>query len=116
MAVAAEELIRLSNLAVSAALDPGRWQVFLDTLSCSLGTRVCTQLIGYDDLTKATPLTFSSGYDPYILELYDEHYADKNPFAANFDPQAGLQKRTILISRKIKHRDCQSGVLDRLCI
>jgi DNA-binding CsgD family transcriptional regulator len=84
LAVAAEELIRLSNLAVSAALDPGRWQVFLDTLSCSLGTRVCTQLIGYDDLTKATPLTFSSGYDPYILELYDEHYADKNPFAANF--------------------------------
>lgn len=58
--------------------------MFLDALSGSLGTRVCTQLIGYDDLTKATPLTFSSGYDPYILQLYEEHYADKNPFAANF--------------------------------
>ncbi len=84
LAVRAEDLLRLSNLAVSAALDPGRWQVFLDTLSRSVGTRVCTQLIGYDDLTKATPLTFTSGYDPRILQLYDEHYADKNPFAANF--------------------------------
>jgi DNA-binding CsgD family transcriptional regulator len=84
LAVSAEELRRLSNLAVSAALDPERWQVLLDALSHSIGTRVCTQLIGYDDLTKATPLTFTSGYDPHILTLYEEHYADKNPFAARF--------------------------------
>jgi DNA-binding CsgD family transcriptional regulator len=82
--VAAENFIRLSNLAVAAAMDPGRWQVFLDEFGQVLGTRVCTQLIGYDRLTKAAPLTFSSGYDPEILRLYESHYSDKNPFAVNF--------------------------------
>ncbi|MCK7611684.1 helix-turn-helix transcriptional regulator [Roseibium sediminicola] len=84
MVVAAEKYIHLTNLAVSAALDPDRWQVFLDELGQALGTRVCTQLIGYDQLTRAAPLAYSSGYDPDILELYEKHYADKNPFAANF--------------------------------
>lgn len=84
MVVAAEKYIHLTNLAVSAAMDPSRWQVFLDELSGVLGTRVCTQLIGYDQLTRAAPLTFSSGYDPDLLALYHGHYADKNPFAENF--------------------------------
>ncbi|GAB4529037.1 MAG: helix-turn-helix transcriptional regulator [Roseibium sp.] len=84
MVVAAEKFRHLSNLAVAAAVDPGRWREFLDEFGQALGTRVCTQLMGYDQLTKAAPLTFSSGYDPEILRLYDSHYADKNPFAANF--------------------------------
>jgi len=84
MVVAAEKYIHLSNLAVASALDPSRWQVFLDELGGVLGTRVCTQLIGYDQLTRSAPLAFSSGYDPDILELYVSHYADKNPFAENF--------------------------------
>lgn len=84
MVVAAEKFIHLSNLAVASALDPGRWQPFLDDLGQILGTRVCTQLIGYDQLTRAAPLAYASGYDPRILALYESHYADKNPFAANF--------------------------------
>ena len=84
MTVAAQKYMHLSNLAVSAALDPDKWQVFLDELGQVLGTRVCTQLIGYDQLTRAAPLAYSSGYDPRILDLYESHYADKNPFAANF--------------------------------
>jgi len=82
--VAAEKYIQLTNLAVSAALDPARWQDFLDELGQALGTRVCTQLMGYDKLTRAAPLAYSSGYDPHVLELYERHYADKNPFAENF--------------------------------
>ncbi|MCV0428364.1 MAG: helix-turn-helix transcriptional regulator [Roseibium sp.] len=74
----------MTNLAVAAALDPGRWQNFLDELGQVLGTRICTQLIGYDQLTNAAPLAYSSGYDPAILHLYETLYADKNPFAANF--------------------------------
>jgi DNA-binding CsgD family transcriptional regulator len=41
-------------------------------------------LIGYDQLTGAAPLAFSSGYDPDIVKLYESNYADKNPYAANF--------------------------------
>jgi len=82
--VAAEKYIHLTNLAVSSALDPDRWQLFLDELGQALGTRICTQLIGYDELSKAAPLAYSSGYDPQILDLYESHYADRNPFAANF--------------------------------
>jgi DNA-binding CsgD family transcriptional regulator len=82
--ISAEKQIMLSSLAVAAAMDPGQWQPFLDEMGQILGTRVCTQLIGYDQLTKAAPLAYSSGYDPEILHLYETHYADKNPFAANF--------------------------------
>lgn len=84
MVVSAEKFIHLTNLAVSAALEPDQWQVFLDELGQSLGTRVCTQLIGYDQLSAAAPLAYSSGYDPHLLALYEREYADKNPFAANF--------------------------------
>ena len=84
MVVAAEKYIHLTNLAVASAMDPGKWQHFLDELGQVLGTRICTQLIGYDQLTKAAPLAYSSGYDPEILKLYETLYADKNPFAANF--------------------------------
>ncbi|MES0808069.1 helix-turn-helix transcriptional regulator [Roseibium sp. SCPC15] len=84
MVVAAEKYIHLTNLAVAAAMDPAKWQRFLDELGRVLGTHICTQLIGYDQLTKAAPLAYSSGYDPAILQLYETHYADKNPFAANF--------------------------------
>lgn len=84
MAVSAEKYLHLSNLAVSAAMDPEQWQLFLDEMGQALGTQVCTQLIGYDKLTSTAPLAFASGYDPQILELYWTHYADKNPFAANF--------------------------------
>jgi DNA-binding CsgD family transcriptional regulator len=82
--VDAQKYVHLSSLAVSAALDPIQWQVFLDEVGQVLGTRVCTQLIGYDQLSRAAPLAVSSGYDPRILELYESHYADKNPFAENF--------------------------------
>ena len=74
---------------MAAAMDPSRWQVFLDAMSGSLRTRVCTQLIGYDQATNAAPLAYASGYDPSILQLYEEHFADKNPFAANF-PNCGV--------------------------
>ncbi|WP_422375585.1 helix-turn-helix transcriptional regulator [Roseibium sp.] len=84
MTVEAEKYIHLTNLAVAAALQPDRWQMFLDELGQVLGTQVCTQLIGYDEQTKVAPLAYSSGYDPAILEIYETHYADKNPFAANF--------------------------------
>ncbi|MFC6655783.1 hypothetical protein ACFQEX_09795 [Roseibium salinum] len=84
MVIAVDKYIELSNLAVAAAVDPGRWQHFLDEMGQALGTRVFTQLIGYDGLTKAAPLTSSSGYDPDILHLYETHFADKNPYAANF--------------------------------
>ncbi|WP_306143171.1 helix-turn-helix transcriptional regulator [Roseibium sp. MMSF_3412] len=74
---------------MSAAMDPSQWQVFLDAMSGTLRTRVCTQLIGYDQMTKAAPLAYASGYDPAILQLYEQHFADKNPFAANF-PKCGI--------------------------
>ncbi|WP_103222317.1 helix-turn-helix transcriptional regulator [Roseibium marinum] len=65
-------------------MDPDCWQQLLDEMGQAIGTHVCTQLIGYDQLTKAAPLAYTSGYDPDLLKLYEAHYADKNPFAANF--------------------------------
>ncbi len=83
--VAAEDVLSLSNLAVAAAMKPELWQDFLDELGQATGTRVCVQLIGFDAFTHAAPLAFSSGYDPEILRLYETQYADRNPFAENFD-------------------------------
>lgn len=84
MVISADKQIQLSSLAAAAAMDPGQWQPFLDEMGQVLGTRVCTQLIGYDQLTKAAPLAYASGWMPEILDTYAEHYADKNPYAANF--------------------------------
>ncbi|WP_298958214.1 helix-turn-helix transcriptional regulator [uncultured Roseibium sp.] len=84
MVISAEKFLHLSNLAVAAAMDPVCWQSFLDELGTVQGTRICTQLIGFDQLTKVAPLAFASGYDPGILELYEAHYSDKNPYAAHF--------------------------------
>ncbi|MET1414672.1 helix-turn-helix transcriptional regulator [Roseibium sp. HPY-6] len=84
MVVRAEKLVELSNLAAAASVDPSQWQVFLDAMGRAQGTQVCTQLIGYDELSKAAPLAYASGYDPEILHLYETHYADRNPYAANF--------------------------------
>ncbi|WP_299812068.1 helix-turn-helix transcriptional regulator [uncultured Roseibium sp.] len=85
MGVAAEKYFHLSNIAVAAAMDPDCWQQLLDEMGQAIGTRVCTQLIGFDQLTKAAPLAYASGYDPEFVKLYETHYADKNPFAANFE-------------------------------
>ncbi|WP_421982283.1 helix-turn-helix transcriptional regulator [Roseibium sp.] len=84
MVVTSKKIIELSNLAMAAAMDPALWEAFLAAMSGALRTRVCTQLIGYDQMTNAAPLACSSGYDPSILTLYEEHFADKNPYAANF--------------------------------
>ncbi|PVB60755.1 response regulator transcription factor [Labrenzia sp. 011] len=84
MHVSAEKYLHLSNLVVAAAMDPDRWQQFLDAMRNAVGTRVCTQIIGYDMLTRSAPLACSSGYDADIVKLYETYYADKNPFAANF--------------------------------
>ncbi len=84
MGLAEEKYIRLSNLAFAAAMDPRIWQLFLDELGMVLGTRVCTQLFGYDEFTHTAPLAYSSGYDPETLRLYERHYVRRNPFAAAF--------------------------------
>ncbi len=86
--IAAEKYNHLSNLAVAAALNPLQWQAFLDDMGQALGTRVCTQLMGFDQLSMSAPLAYSSGYDPDLLQLYETRYADKNPWAAQFGKHA----------------------------
>ncbi|WP_156510640.1 hypothetical protein [Labrenzia sp. OB1] len=84
MSIAAEKYLHLSNLAVAAAMDPAGWQRLIDEMGQAIGTHVCTQLIGFDQLTQAAPLAYVSGYDPDLVKLYETHYSDKNPFAENF--------------------------------
>ncbi|MEP3049602.1 MAG: helix-turn-helix transcriptional regulator [Roseibium sp.] len=85
MAIAVEHFAQLSNLIVSAAMDPKQWQQVVDDLATCLGSQFCTQLIGYDKQSKAAPIAYWSGYDPAIMNLYEHHYADKNPYAAEFE-------------------------------
>ncbi|MDN3718712.1 hypothetical protein QW131_04440 [Roseibium salinum] len=84
MVIAVDKYIELSNLAVAAAVDPGRWQHFLDEMGQALGTRVFTQLIGYDGLTKAAPLTSSSGYDPDIFAPLRNPFCRQEPVCRQF--------------------------------
>ncbi|QDG78355.1 helix-turn-helix transcriptional regulator [Labrenzia sp. PHM005] len=85
MPVTVEQFADVSNDILAAAMEPDRWQQVVDSLGRVLGPQVCTQIMGYDLETSAAPLAYASGYDPEILELYQEHYLDENPYALNFE-------------------------------
>lgn len=85
MPVTTEQYAEVSNLIVSAAMDPSRWQLVVDKLGKVLGTQICTQIMGYDNQSNAAPLAFTSGYDPEILQLYEAEYFFDNPYANQFD-------------------------------
>ncbi|MEP1931183.1 MAG: helix-turn-helix transcriptional regulator [Roseibium sp.] len=85
MVIAVEQFASLSNLTVAAAMDPRGWQHVVDELGKCMGSQFCTQLIGYDRQSKAAPIAYSSGYDPHVMDIYKQNYADKNPYAAGFE-------------------------------
>lgn len=85
MSVTVEQFADVSNHILAAAMEPDRWQQVVDRLGTILGPQVCTQIMGYDLQTSAAPVAFSSGYDPEILDLYQKHYIDTNPYALSFE-------------------------------
>lgn len=85
MSVTIGQFADVSNLILAAAMDPSRWQQVVDALGQVLGTRICTQIMGYDNSSKAAPLAYTSGYDPQILSLYEAEYYFENPYARQFD-------------------------------
>jgi len=85
MPVTVQQYASVSNLILGAAMDPDGWQGVVDTLGTILGPQVCTQIMGYDLQSHAAPLAYASGYDPALLQLYDQHYFSQNPFAESFD-------------------------------
>ena len=63
----------------SAALDHENWHKVVQRLHYETsGTKVF--IIGYDAVTGTDLGQISSGYDPYLLRQYEEHYAHLNPY------------------------------------
>ncbi|MEH2543245.1 MULTISPECIES: helix-turn-helix transcriptional regulator [unclassified Bradyrhizobium] len=73
------ELPRLLDLLYDAALDPERWQAFLDALPSPFGG-ACGVLHSYDVATAATPSFRHFGDDPAFNVSYANHFHSINPY------------------------------------
>ena len=70
---------KLLELLYDAALDPLRWQTFLDALPHSFdGAAGILHL--FDSTTESVSLFASFGHDPAFTASYAAHYAALNPY------------------------------------
>jgi DNA-binding CsgD family transcriptional regulator len=80
------EFPRLLDLLYDAALEPSRWQTFLDALPNSFGNARGV-LHSYNLATNTISLLASFGQDPVFSASYVAHYASVNPY-----PNIGFHK------------------------
>jgi DNA-binding CsgD family transcriptional regulator/PAS domain-containing protein len=73
------ELPRLLDLLYDAALDPERWQAFLDVLPGPFGG-ACGVLHSYDVAAAATPSFRNFGNDPVFNSSYADYFHSINPY------------------------------------
>lgn len=70
---------QLLDLLYDAALDPERWQAFLDALPGPFGG-ACGVLHSYDVATAATPSFHHFGDDPVFISSYANYFHSINPY------------------------------------
>jgi DNA-binding CsgD family transcriptional regulator len=68
----------LLDAVYDAALDPTRWQSFLDLLAETYGGSAL--LYAVDALSQTTPFNLAAGFDEATLARYAQHYLDRNPY------------------------------------
>lgn len=79
----AELVADLSAAIGAAALDPNRWQDFLEAVHGAMGG-VSVHAFGYDTMAKTSlPLRFA-GYDPQLIASYLDYFATMNPWIPGF--------------------------------
>src|SRR5262245_29838432 len=69
----------LIDLLYDAALDPTRWQVFLDALPDTFGNARGV-VHSYNATTDAVPFFAAFGHDPAFSSSYLAHYSNVNPY------------------------------------
>ncbi len=70
---------KLLDLLYDAALDPLRWQTFLDALSQNFGGSTGVLHL-FDAATQSVPSFATFGHDPAYIASYAAHYAGVNPY------------------------------------
>ncbi|MHA6690546.1 helix-turn-helix transcriptional regulator [Devosia sp. A449] len=75
-----EQFADVTSILFAAALDPARWQDFLDRLSTHMGV-VNTHLYGYDFASNLGLDLLHHGYAPEFMQSYHEHYGTLNAWA-----------------------------------
>jgi DNA-binding CsgD family transcriptional regulator len=71
---------RLVDLLYDAALDPTKWQAFLDELPANFGGANGV-FYAFDKRSGISNFNFSFGIDPDFLASYVAYYAQRNPYA-----------------------------------
>ena len=77
------KLNTLTGLAYSAAMDPTKWQVFVDVASQSFN-RLGTHMFGHDSIANVSQSVIWSGYDEEHTENFEQYYATINEWAPGF--------------------------------
>ncbi|HTN60984.1 MAG TPA: helix-turn-helix transcriptional regulator [Devosia sp.] len=78
--LSAEQFADVTSILFAAALDPTRWQDFLDRLSTHLGV-INTHLYGYDVAANLGLQLLYHGYDPDFMRSYTDYYGAMNSWA-----------------------------------
>ena len=76
-------LSELTQLTYAAALDPQKWQLFLERASELCGG-IGVHLFGHDDVTNSALGVMYGGYDPIYTKSFDEYYGQINSWAPGF--------------------------------
>ena len=92
-----EQFADVTSILFAAALDPARWQDFLDRLSTHMGV-VNTHLYGYDFASNLGLDLLHHGYAPEFMQSYNEHYGTLNAWAPGLVPSRVVTRTRSLAS------------------
>lgn len=76
-----EQFAEVTSILFAAALDPTRWQEFLDRVSTHLGV-IQTHIYGYDVASRLGLDMLHHGYDDSFMQSYSDHYGAMNTWAS----------------------------------
>ena len=83
MLVDQNQFLRLTDLIFKAAVEPHRWQDFLDALHEMTGG-IRTHMFGHDVRSNSQFGIKASGYDPEAIRSYIEYYGSMNAWVPGF--------------------------------
>ena len=94
------EVLGLAALAYEAAVEPGRWQAFIERLSAAC--RGSGVLFVQDFETAENNVFCCANYEPGWIEAYGAHYAAANPWLPHV---ARLQAGAVATGETLVRRD-----------
>jgi len=83
-----QQVLRVLENLYDAAIEPAGWPRALDALADTVGAHVAA--LGRCDATTKTVVDLAPRLDPDYVRVYEQHWADRNPFRQMWQPNPPL--------------------------